>query len=94
MADSVLITRQPLGRALDIISMVGSIDLWEENAPMPRSELLSRVAIVDGLYCMLTDGIDRELLDAAPRLRVVSTMAVGVDNIDLVACTSRGVARR
>jgi lactate dehydrogenase-like 2-hydroxyacid dehydrogenase len=92
MADSVLITRQPLGRALDMLMKAGSIDLWEENTPMPRSELLARVAEADGLYCMLNDGIDSELLAAAPRLRVISTMAVGVDNIDLVACTKRGVA--
>lgn len=58
---------------------------------MPRAELLAGVAEAEGLYCMLTDQIDRELLAAAPRLRVVSNMAVGVDNIDLVACTERGI---
>lgn len=58
---------------------------------MPRQELLARVAGVDGVYCMLTDLVDRELLEAAPRLRVVSNMAVGVDNIDLIACSERGI---
>ena len=58
---------------------------------MPREELLAGVAEVDALYCMLTDQIDRELLAAAPSLRVVSNMAVGVDNVDLGACTERGV---
>ena len=91
MASSVLITRQPLGRALEIIAKAASLDLWDSDMPMPRSELLARAAAVDGLYCMLNDRIDRELLLAAPRLRVVSTMAVGVDNIDLAACTKRGV---
>ena len=91
MASSVLVTRQPLGRALDIISAVASVDLWDGDRQMPRSELLARAAAVDGLYCMLNDRIDRDLLVAAPRLRVVSTMAVGVDNIDLAACTKRGV---
>ncbi len=85
MASSVLITRQPLGRALEIIAKAASLDLWDSDMPMPRSELLARAAAVDGLYCMLNDRIDRELLLAAPRLRVVSTMAVGVDNIDLAA---------
>ncbi len=92
MADSVLVTRQPLGRALEMIAPAGSVDLWKRNEPIPQSELLARVAGVDGLYCMLTDRIDAELLAAAPRLRVISTMAVGVDNIDLAACTKRGVA--
>lgn len=58
---------------------------------MPRSELLAGIAEADGLYCMLTDQIDRELLAAAPKLRVVSNMAVGVDNVDLVSCTGRGI---
>ena len=44
-----------------------------------------------GLLCMLTDEIDEELLEAAPRLEVVSQMAVGVDNIDVVACHRRGI---
>lgn len=59
---------------------------------MPRDELLAGIAAAEGLYCMLTDRIDRELLDAAPHLRAVSNMAVGVDNVDLVACTERGIA--
>ena len=92
MTMSVLVTRQPLGRALEIISADASLDLWDGDTSMPRSELLARVSSVDGLYCMLNDRIDGELLDAAPRLRGVSTMAVGVDNIDLAACTKRGIA--
>ena len=91
MAKSVLVTRQPLGRALEIISADASVDLWGGDVSMPRAELLARVASVDGLYCMLNDRIDRELLAAAPQLRVVSTMAVGVDNIDLAVCTRRDV---
>jgi lactate dehydrogenase-like 2-hydroxyacid dehydrogenase len=58
---------------------------------MPRKELLAQVVEADALYCMLTDDVDRELLDSAPRLRVVSNMAVGVDNVDLAACTERGI---
>lgn len=92
MAKSVLVTRRPLGRAVEILSAEALLDLWDGDMSMPRSDLLARVAAVDGLYCMLNDRIDRELLAAAPRLRVVSTMAVGVDNIDLAACTKRGVA--
>ncbi len=58
---------------------------------MPRDELLSQAAEADALYCMLTDQVDRELLGAAPRLSVVSNMAVGLDNIDVVACTERQI---
>lgn len=49
------------------------------------------VSDCEGLLCMLTDRIDAELLDAAPRLRVVSQMAVGIDNVDVGACIRRGI---
>ncbi|MEZ4449530.1 MAG: D-glycerate dehydrogenase [Nannocystaceae bacterium] len=54
-------------------------------------ELRRALARADGLFCLLTERIDRAVLDAAPGLRVVSTMAVGVDNIDVAACTARGI---
>jgi lactate dehydrogenase-like 2-hydroxyacid dehydrogenase len=87
----ILVTRRPPGRAIEILSQSGVVDLWEVDEIMPRAELLARIAMADALYCMLTDQVDREMLDAAPRLRVVSNMGVGVDNVDLAACTDRGI---
>jgi glyoxylate reductase len=66
--------------------------MWADEGVMPRAELLDRVAGKDGLVAMLTDRVDGELLDrAGPRLRVVANFAVGHDNLDLEACTARGV---
>jgi glyoxylate reductase len=60
--------------------------------PPSRQELLARAAGRDGLMTMLTDRIDDELIDAAgPQLRVVANFAVGFDNVDVPACTRRGV---
>ncbi len=67
------------------------VELWTGDGAMPRDRLLAAVRDADGLYCMLTDAIDTELLAAARQLRVISTMAVGVDNIDLDACTARRI---
>ena len=58
---------------------------------MPRALLLERVATAEGALVMLTDRIDDQFLEVGRRLKVVSQMAVGVDNIDLAACTSRGI---
>lgn len=58
---------------------------------MAREELLTTVADVDALVCLPSERIDAELLDAAPRLRVVSNYAVGFNNIDVDAATARGV---
>ena len=68
------------------------VDLWTDELPPPRDELLRRVAGVDGLLSLLTDRVDDELLDAAgPQLKVVSNFAVGFDNIDVPALTRRGI---
>ena len=70
---------------------VADVWMWPENRAIPRADLLDRVHDAEGLYCMLTDGIDAELLEAAPRLIAISQMAVGVDNVDLAACTARRI---
>lgn len=67
------------------------VEVWEGELPVPRHVLLNKVSDVEGLYCLLTERIDQELLEAAPRLRVVSNMAVGYDNVDVAACTARGI---
>ena len=67
-------------------------DVWEDELPPPRDELLRRVAGCDGVLTLLTDRVDDEFLDAArSSLRVVSNYAVGFDNVDVPACTRRGI---
>lgn len=65
--------------------------VWEGELPPPREVLLREVADVEGLLCLLTDPIDAEVMDAAPKLRVISNYAVGYDNIDVSAATARGI---
>jgi glyoxylate reductase len=68
------------------------LDVWPEDGPPSREELLQRVVGADGIMCLITDAIDTEVLDAAGvRLKVVSQMAVGVDNVDVEACSARGI---
>jgi glyoxylate reductase len=69
------------------------VDYWTGNERPPRPDVLRRVAGKDGMVSLLTEKVDRELLDAAgPSLRIVAQVAVGYDNIDVPACTERGVA--
>ena len=59
---------------------------------MPREELLKQVAGTNAIYCSLTDKIDKELLDAAgPGLKVVGTISVGHDHIDVPECKKRSI---
>ena len=62
-----------------------------ETGSWPRAELLSRLDGADALICLLDVAVDEELLEAAPDLRVVANVAVGVDNIDVEAATRRGI---
>ena len=88
---NVFVTR-PIPRAgMAILEAAGlGIHLRAHESPIPRDELLAGVAGAEALLCMLTDRVDSEVLDAGP-LRVVSNVAVGIDNIDLGAARARGI---
>jgi len=88
----VFVTRVIPDEGLEPVREACDVDLWTEELPPPRDELLRRVAGVDGLLSLLTDAVDDELLDAAgAQLKVVSNFAVGFDNIDVEACTRRRI---
>ena len=88
----VYVTRRLPQPALDIIRPIADFTLWDrEDVPPSRQVLLREVTQVDGLLSLLTDRIDGEVMDAAPRLRVVSNFAVGFDNIDIPAATQRRI---
>ena len=94
MADrpNVFVSRVIPEEGLAAIRSACEMDLWEEELPPPRDELLRRVAGCDGVLTLLTDRVDDEFLDAAgKKLRVVSNYAVGFDNIDVGACARRGI---
>jgi glyoxylate reductase len=87
----VFVARKLPGDALDRLAAQTDMRLWEGELPPPRDVLLAEARTSEGLLTLLTDRIDQELLDVAPRLRAVSNMAVGFDNIDVAACTARGI---
>ena len=89
----VFVARLIPDEGLSAIRAACAADIWTDELPPPRDELLRRVAGADGVLSLLTDRVDDEFLDAAgPQLKVVSNYAVGFDNIDVPACARRGVA--
>jgi glyoxylate reductase len=87
----VFITRR---LALDPREVLGpgiELDQHDSELAVGRDELLKRAHDVEALLPTLADRVDGALLDAAPRLRVVANHAVGYDNVDVPACTARGV---
>ena len=87
----VFVSRALPPEILQPIRELAELDVWPEDSPPPYPALMERVGDVDGLLCLLTDRIDSQLLEHAPKLRVVSQMAVGYDNIDVRSCTARGI---
>jgi glyoxylate reductase len=87
----VLATRPLFPAARKILDDAFEMDYWDLDETIPRAELLKRVANKEGLICLLTEKVDQELLDAAPKLRVVATVSVGFDHINVDACTKRKV---
>lgn len=87
----VFITRKIPEKGIDLIRNFCEVDVWSSEIPPDRRELLDRTKEVDGLLSALTEQIDAELMDLVPNLRVISNYAVGVDNIDVAAATSRKI---
>ncbi len=88
----VYVTRRIPEEGLAIVREAADVTIWDRvDVPPPREVLLREVTGIDGLLSLLTDRIDGELMDAAPRLKVVSNYAVGYDNIDVPAATRHGI---
>lgn len=87
----VLVTRRLPGDALERLARAADVDLWPEPSPPPRAVLEVRLAACEGIVALLTDPLDAAMMDRAPRLRVISNCATGVDNIDLAAAAARGI---
>ncbi len=87
----VLVSRLLPEPAIALLRSRAEVDAHAEDAAMPRPDLLRRLAGKQGLVCVISEIIDQPLLDACPDLRVVSNVAVGYNNVDVAACTRRGV---
>ncbi len=89
----VLVTREIPEDGLKILRDDCTVDLWSDEMPMPRTELLKKLKGVDGVLCLLNDIMDSEAMDAAgEQLKVISAYAVGIDNIDVPEATKRNIA--
>ncbi|HEY4552977.1 MAG TPA: D-glycerate dehydrogenase [Bacillaceae bacterium] len=92
MKKKIFISRKLPKIIVEQLSAEFEIDMWEkEDAAIPRDVLVSRIKNADGLYCMITETIDREVIASAPNLKIISNMAVGYNNIDVEAATEKGI---
>jgi glyoxylate reductase len=90
--NKVFVTRLLPEEAINLLTSKFDVEVWPEENPPPKNLLLEKVKTVNGLYCLLTDRIDGEVIGAAGKqLKGISQVAVGYDNIDVDAATKKGI---
>jgi gluconate 2-dehydrogenase len=87
----VLVTREVFDETLDYLREHCEVDANQDDVPLTGDALAARAADKDAVVCSLTDRIDSALIARCPRLKVVANIAVGYNNIDVPACTARGI---
>jgi glyoxylate/hydroxypyruvate/2-ketogluconate reductase len=92
MKPKILVTREVFDEVLEFLKGAVEVESNQDDRPLSAEELRARLADKDGVMCALTDRIDSALIEACPRLKVVANIAVGYNNIDVAACSARGIA--
>ncbi len=86
-----LVTRRIPASVMATLEAACDVDLHRGPEAIAHGDLVRRVSDKQALVCLLTDRIDRDVLDAAPGLRIVANIAVGYDNLDVAYARSRGI---
>jgi len=87
----VFVTRRIPQVGLDLLQKECKVKVNPHERVLTRQELIDGVKEADGLLCLLTDTIDKEVMDANPKLKIISNYAVGYNNIDVEEATRRGI---
>ena len=92
MKPKIFVARHIPKSGLRLLEQHCIVDLWDEELPPPGEILLERVRGVEGIFSLLTDKIDAQVMNAAgEQLKVISNCAVGYDNIEVKEATRRGI---
>ena len=88
----MFVSRALEGPALAPLLERHDVQMWPDDEPPTPAQLRRETAPCEGLLCTLSDRVDEQLLDACPRLRAISNLAVGYDNVDVAAAAARGIS--
>jgi glyoxylate reductase len=91
MMQKVLVTRELPEPGIALLQKYLDVTVNPKDAPMEKDDVMRVIRDKQGLVCLLTDRIDKEIIDAAPDLKVIANYAVGYDNIDIETATRRGI---
>jgi glyoxylate reductase len=88
---AILVTRKLPASVISRLEGVGEVDLFSGDGAISPDELRARVGGKDALVCMLTEQVDRTVIDRANQLKIIANVAVGYNNIDVAYARSRGI---
>jgi glyoxylate reductase len=91
VVSKVYVTRNLPGTALGELGRHCQVTLNKKPTPPSRKELLKNISGKDAILCMLSDRIDKEVMDAAPGLKIISSYSTGFEHIDVAEATRRGI---
>lgn len=91
MKHKVLVTRRLPDQAMNMLEESCHVKLNAFDRAMTEGELIDEIHDCDGLLSLLTDNIDKEVMDASPNLKVIANYAVGFNNIDVAAATKKRI---
>ena len=91
MKPRIVITREVFDDAIDFLQQHCEVDANQADAPYTPDALAAKLSNAQGLMCALTDRVDAGLIARSPQLKAVANIAVGYNNIDVPACTARGI---
>ena len=91
MKPKIQVTREVFDETIAFLAQHCEVESNQDDVAFSPDVLAKKLADKDGVMCALTDRIDAGLVERCPRLKVVANIAVGYNNIDLAACSARGV---
>lgn len=91
MKPTVYVTRLLPQPAMDKLQAYFTVTVNPENRVLSSDEITRNISGKDALLCLLTDTIDKRVIEASTQLKVISNYAVGFNNIDITAATRKGI---
>lgn len=91
MKPKVLVTRRIPDEGMKLIEGKFDLDINEEDRVLTKQEIIKRLKGKDALLCLLTDAIDKEVIESNPKIKIISNYAVGFNNVDVATATKHKI---
>src|SRR3989338_611994 len=91
MRPKVFVTRKIAQEALDIIARECDIEVFQEERPIAKEELKAAIKDRDGILVLVTDEVDREVIEAGNKLKIIANYGEGYNHVNITVASERGI---